>query len=278
MLLLEGTAFFPSVATLEAGDPLEGDLVFDPMWLVTKLDEICGQNPDSLDAWLEANAHPREKCLLEDNRNYPLLRTKLLADVFVRELRKRRAVWCWFQSDHESAAMWSIYANAGVAVKTYAGELKGSLPTVCDFQVERIKYAHRTDTSSPSYLNPETGSNQDLILRPHLIKGIEYQHEHEVRVVTTCLPYEKGRLVKGIAVAKLVKEVVLSPLLPFEEAKAIEFVIQKHRWESTVPSVRRSSILGHIAESQEDKALIREGLIERYQPTEPDLPFPLKEL
>lgn len=133
-LLLEGTAFFPSVATLRSGDPLEGALAPEPVWLITKLHEVCGQNVDSLDEWLESNANPGEKSLLELNRDDGFLRTNLLAEVFVRELAKRRAVWCWFQSENESAAMWSIYANAGVAVKTYAGELIGSLPTASDFQ------------------------------------------------------------------------------------------------------------------------------------------------
>jgi hypothetical protein len=53
---LEGKAFFPSVATLQKGDPLEGDLIPDPPWLMTRLSEVCGGNIAPLDEWLEQKA------------------------------------------------------------------------------------------------------------------------------------------------------------------------------------------------------------------------------
>ena len=277
MLLLQGTAFFPSVATLRAGDPLEGDLVPEPEWLMTKLHELCALNTNLLEAWLEAKADDVESIFLKHNRDDPALRTKYLSEIYVRELAKRRAVWCWFQSLHESAAMWSLYANAGIAIRTSVGDLMDALPPSIDFQIAPIAYVNRSASSSLRYFNPEADTNQELIARPHLIKGIEYEHEHEVRITTTCAPDEKGHLVKGIAVANLVKEVVISPLLPFDEAKAVELVIRNHPWEKAAPSIRRSSILGGIAEREESIARVADRL-HTFQWTEKDLPFPLTEL
>ena len=61
--------------------------------------------------------------------------------------------------------------------------------------------------------------------------------------VTSCPSGEKGSVVGGISVDKLVHEVVISPLLPYGEAKAIEIQIHKHDWRDK-PVIRRSSLLG----------------------------------
>src|SRR5947208_10696504 len=52
-LLLEGTSFFPSIATLRAADPLEGNLHPDAPWLNSALSQLHGQpEADKLDEWL----------------------------------------------------------------------------------------------------------------------------------------------------------------------------------------------------------------------------------
>jgi hypothetical protein len=276
LLLLDGKAFFPSVATLRSSDPLEGLLYADAPWLIGKLRELKGDDAaNELDDWLIARADESEKRNIKANCENPLYFSRALAELYVRELAKRRAVWCWFDSEIESAAMWSIYGHSGIAVGTSLGTLEKALPSNRDFQIAEIKYAKRYP-NHPDWFNPE--SNDRRIHRPHLIKTLEYGHEKEFRVVTSCLPGEKGTLVRGIDWNMLVESIIISPLLPYEEAKAIERLLEQHEWKSK-PDIHRSSLLGDIAENEEFGA----GFAERWRAQfgeneEPGLPALIKEL
>lgn len=271
-MLLQGKAFFPSVATLKSGDPLEGDLVPEPEWLIGKLDGSTDLFP-----WLEQGAKPLESMFLRDGDN-PHMRTKILADIYIRELAKRRAVWCWFHEQHESAGMWSVYGAAGIAVATRLGSLTAALQTDVEFQIANIRYVNRNPTSPSRYFDPEAAENQEVIHRPHLLKGQEYRHEQEIRITTACLPDERGRLVTGIN-ANFIEQVVISPLLPYDEAEALKSVIQQQPvWGHSTPVITRSSILGRIADEEESKATISAQWLEAAQEAEPELPQTLAAL
>jgi hypothetical protein len=261
LLMLEGKAFFPSVATLRSDDKLEGAGVCDETELCGCLD--ADGNP-ALFAWLGNNTSNIEKIYLTNAE--PELRSEILADVYIRELAKRRAVWCWFQKECESAAMWSIYAHAGVAVRTDFKALKEALPDKFKFQTARIKYCKRD--------NPYTPVDQAFWVRPHLIKGEEFAHEHEVRITTFCLHEEPGREIKLSNVTRMIKEVVISPRVPFGEAEAILSVIKRYAWGSPA-TLRRSSMLGHLIEKEQHAAKIDEIFREHWDSEEPDLPSPL---
>src|ERR1700731_2643935 len=170
-LLLEGTGFFPSIATLRAADPLEGDLHPDAPWLNGALSKLHGQEvADELDSWLLAGTEDWVRRHHELNKDNPQSNTAFFADLYQRALAKRRAVSCWFASDIESGGMWSVYGHGGVAVGTTVGALKGSLPNNRHFQMSRIRYADRR-CSSPYRFNPEAKEDAPYIHRPHFIKG-----------------------------------------------------------------------------------------------------------
>lgn len=276
LLLLEGKAFFPSVATLRNSDPLEGLLYADAPWLIGKLRDLKGDDAaNALDEWLIAQADESEKRSIKANCENPPYFSRALAELYVRELAKRRAVWCWFDSDIESAAMWSIYGHSGIAVGTTLGTLKKALPGTRDFQIAEIKYAKRYP-NQPDWFNPE--SNDGRIHRPHLVKTLEYGHEKEFRVVTSCLPEEKGTLVRDINWHSFAESIIISPLLPYEEAKAIERLLERHEWKSK-PHIHRSSLLGDIAEDEEFAADVTEGWRTQFgEDEEPGLPALIKEL
>jgi hypothetical protein len=276
-LLLEGTSFFPSIVTLRAADPLEGDLHPDAPWLNSALNKLHGQpEADKLDEWLLAQAQDWERRHQELNKDNPQSNTAFFADLYQRELAKRRAVWCWFASDIESAAMWSIYGHGGVALGTTVGRLRQSLPTNRHFQISRIRYADR-QSSSPHYFNPESGSDGPYIHRPHFIKGREYAHEQEVRVATFCHGQDKGRVIRGILVDELVREIVLSPLWPHGEAKAVSAVLKKHAWKKQ-PSIRTSELLGSLPERAETSERFELFFYEHGEFNEEGVPLLMREL
>ena len=171
--------------------------------------------------------------------------------------------------------MWSIYGNYGIAVGTNLGALKEALPASRAFQIAAIRYAKK-HPNQPDWFNPE--SNDERIHRPHLIKTLEYGHEKEFRVVTSCLPHEKGAHIRDIEWNTLVKTIIISPLLPYHEATAIETCLRRHEWTS-MPDIHRSSLLGDIAEDEHFSDGLRERLRDHFgEEEEPNLPALIKEL
>ena len=142
-LLLEGKAFFPSVATLRKSDCLE--CICDP--LTASLQYELSKDPArygtlcaSIDEWLKkhgpGSVPPRQLYHYEEH--------------YVEILRQQRAVWCWHNSEMESAAMWPIYGERGIAVKTDVASLKAALPSG-EFLIARVKYLKR-DPGAPTIL------------------------------------------------------------------------------------------------------------------------------
>jgi hypothetical protein len=249
-LLLKGTSFFPSVATLRAADPLEGDLHPAAPSLNSALSKIHGQpGVNELETWLLETAEEWIRNYHNLNKNNAQFNTELFADLYQRQLAKRRAVWCWFSSDIESAGMWSVYGHGGVAVGTTVGALKNALPDNRHFQLSRIRYADRR-VSSPHRFSPRRKKDAPYIHRPHFIKGREYMHEQEVRVATFCHGQEKGATIRKIAAGRLVREIILSPIWPHGEAKAVAEILRKQDWPSP-PRIRMSSLLGSAPEDNE---------------------------
>jgi hypothetical protein len=277
MLLLESKAFFPSVSTLRSGDPLEGDLMPEPEWLMGKLLELAGTDFANLEQWLLDRAGDW-KGPLEKNPDDGSLRTSQLVEVYVCELAKRRAVWCWHHAEGESAAMWSLYGYAGIALGTSLGNLKAALPQDVPFQIAEIKYAERNLPCSPSYFDPEEKENEHRIHRPHLVKGQEYEHENEVRVITDCHPSRKGRFIRNLNAGVLIREVVVSPLIPSQEAEAIESQITRHDWPERKPLIRRSSILGRKGHEEKSMRPVLQKYAERVGEVEVNLPRPFNQL
>lgn len=239
LLLLEGKAYFPSIASLCKDDPFEGRLFCGPEWLMT----VLGGSRDaegSLDKWLRKHANSWESELLDSHETSPSLRSQLLSDIYTRELRDRRTAWCWFQNDLESAGMWSVYGDKGIAVRTNLDALKASLPSNRSFQLAKMRYVDRR-SSAPEAFDAE-GKDRSLILRPHLLKAIEYQHENEIRVITECPAKCGGVIVEGIDWNILIEDIVISPLLPAQEAAAVKAMLEKFPWQKSV-RIERSSLL-----------------------------------
>ena len=275
-LLMEGISFFPSIAKLRSGDPLEGDLHPDAIWLSDALAKLHGAPASNeLDDWLVSQASDSERDYQDKNKNDPTANTLFLTSKYLRELAKRRAVWCWFASDIESAGMWSIYGRGGVAVGTTLGALKKSLPSTRHFQISRIRYAGRGRASFTQF-NPEAPEDIPYIHRPHFVKGMEYKHEQEVRVATFCHGQKNGTTVRDIDADTLIREIVLSPIWKHREAKAVANLLQKHQWKQR-PIIRTSDLLGDLPD-QEDISDRFDEFFKQYEYTEDGVPQLMREL
>lgn len=238
LLLLEGKAFFPSVKTLRRDDPLECICEEDAQWLQHELSRDYGRY-QNLCAWLDEWI---KKHGAGDVSSRPFFHYE---EHYIEMLRQLRAVWCWHNAELESAAMWSIYGERGVALRTDVAGLNAALKTG-EFLIARIKYLRR-DPEAPSFwYGWDRSTDRQFVLRPYLVKSAEYAHESEVRVITHCPPRTPGWLIEDIDVSASIKEVVVSRSVPHEEFLAIERMLKK-RFD--VP-MRQSTLLGHLIEEQ----------------------------
>jgi hypothetical protein len=275
LLLLEGKAFFPSVSNLCKDDPFEGRLFCEDEWLMGELSALLDRETESkLDQWLRERANPLEREYIDSLNTSPSYRTRLLSSIFTRELRERRAAWCWFQDDLESAGMWSVYGHKGVAVRTNLKSLKSALPSTSSFQVARMRYVDRRPCSVSAF--HAEGNDRHFILRPHLLKAIEYKHENEIRVVTVCQAKSGGILVDQIDWHSLIEGILISPLLPVQEASAIKEMLEKYPWEKSV-NIDRSELLPDNRMHSDD-GLFEASYQDKCECSQLGLPDPIAEL
>jgi len=225
-LLLEGKAWLPSIASLEAMDPLEGKLGYDfyqDLW-----NELDRQGLGSqTESWLRGNLDPAMQHFLGLNPTSANLSGRVVGEAFSEFLARRRAAWCWFRSDLESAAMWSIYGDRGIAVRTTIDQLAKAFPPGKEKIITDMIYVDRRPCAENS-LQRLIHDSPDKLLRPYFLKVVEYKHEAEVRLVAHCPEGATGVLVTNIDVMELIQEVVISPLLPPEEAESIKSCLSKH--------------------------------------------------
>lgn len=220
LLLLDGKAWLPSIATLQSMDPLEGrlgDNFHENLWA-----ELHRQGlREETEKWLHESLDPSMQRMLGLNPGHYHLTSRVLGSAYAEILARRRVAWCWFKSDLESAGMWSIYGNRGIAVTTSPEQLNQSFPAGKERTIENMIYVDRRPCADNS-LQRLIHERPEAILRPYFIKAAEYEHEGEVRLVAHCPVGAAGILVKDIEVENLINEIVISPLLPLDESEAIK--------------------------------------------------------
>jgi len=95
-------------------------------------------------------------------------------------LRESMAINCWHRSDWESAAMWSQYANAGIAIQTTFAGLTAALPQ----ESGDSKNSHHVFVGLVKYIDYESASvPEGNVYWPFMHKRESFSHEREVRAV-----------------------------------------------------------------------------------------------
>lgn len=217
-LLKKQRTFIPKLATLQKNDPFEGRLSIyeghqEAMCLNGELRRAV--------SWLRRTK--ADGGTLADLEMKPG-RQPRLAQVWMRELTRRRAVWCWHESKDECMGQWRIYGKeAGVAIRSdvesvlrvLSGEGKNR-----DVAFGRVFYL---PANQPSDLRE---SARDLARNPIFVKNCIYAHEKEVRFVLPDGPWEHPGYPIQTKPCSFVKEVVLSPLFMPSEGFALKEVIE----------------------------------------------------
>ena len=163
---------------------------------------------------------------------------------------KGTLVSCWYQSDHQSEAMWKLYSDQlkGVAIRTTVGALSQSLQKSKAIDkkifIGKIKYL---DYGSAT-LTPK-----DCVVDGHivpLLKRISFSHENEVRAffvgdasssnIETFVPSSRQI---SVDVKGLIHAVYISPYSNVPFANAVKAVCKVFGLEC---SVTQSDLLGGV--------------------------------
>lgn len=243
---LHGNVFIPTIEKLQQGDIREGREQFD---YVTAAHGFTTTEYNKLYEWV------REKRLsdalrknLDNNQNYLGANRVEVLKEFYRFQRRSRFAWCWFRSEHESAAMWAFYGNKGVAIRSSIARLKRALePCNQDWLVSELKYVSLQDLDWESFIATDDG--REWIRRPFLLKGLEYAYENEVRLVTVAGERERkgGFGLEGMLPGELIEEVRFWPDIPEACIESIRALVRlKH------PGVAAKLRSSRIRESSPD--------------------------
>lgn len=95
------------------------------------------------------------------------------------EKKKKAAISCWHINESESAAMWEIYSKGGhgIAVRTRMSKLNAAIQKPNDYELEgfKVKYIDFDLEYKADYNYFE--------LLPFMNKRLEFEHEHEYRLM-----------------------------------------------------------------------------------------------
>lgn len=222
---LNGLVFIPSVAKLRTGDPFEGEFFEEITWFNTAFHDHYGDDANAIDDWMfKELCVDHERHYIEINKTYPNAAAEIFRRHYFDFIRRTRFAWCWFQSYRESAAMWSVYGNQGVAIKSTVGKINAVLEnTGREFIYGRLTYVDYRSGVSTEF-NPEKRSDYHLLLRPFFLKRREYESENEVRFVTSGADRDNrgGILLKSLLPQDWISEIRLWPGLTRDEEQSIK--------------------------------------------------------
>jgi hypothetical protein len=227
---LNGQVFVPSVAKLRAKDPFEGEFYENIAWFNAAFQEHYGNEARGVEEWIiKVLCSDSERELIHINKNNPNganAAPMVLRKHYFDFVRRTRFAWCWFQSNRESAAMWSVYGNQGVAIKTTVGKLSALFETAGrDFIYGRMTYVDYESGVSTEF---DPSRDSCLLLRPFLLKRKEFESEQEVRFVTAGNDRDEreGILLTNLRAKDWIAAIRLWPGLNAGEAMSILKVVE----------------------------------------------------
>ena len=180
------------------------------------------------------NLHPE---LAEVIKSFP----SLMSD-FWMQLTRFTLINCWHENDHESEAMWKLYANAngGLAVKTGFDSFVKSFITEDRIHIGKVQYADYDHDLIP----------EDDPLSPYLHKRKSFEHENEVRAIVQNVPtgpitklqddYGTGTYYE-VNLNLLIQEVVVDPFTPEWFLDLVNLVAKRYDLQAPIVRSRLAS-------------------------------------
>jgi hypothetical protein len=222
LLYLEGRLSLSSVRELRRMDPQEGVQQWDH---ITHADAFSSEEYGELREYVKSLLSPQQLRVFELNKEYPGANQQELFRRWHKILIATRYALCFFHSRHESIAMWRLFAPKGFAIHTSLDCLESALKgTNRAWRISRIRYWDKSTEIVPD----DTHNDPELraILRyPHLLKGMEYKYENEVRLCTVDSAARSHLMVENVPPETWIQEIRVSPDIWHEDAELLRKLI-----------------------------------------------------
>lgn len=226
-MIRERKVFIPTLATLQQDEPTEGRLAEEFQIFPSPTFEERFNN--KIGKWLRNKASNEEKAELKEEADRGEADSAwtgspdILRTIWLREIAKRRYVWCWFGSKNESIAQWRLYADGGIAIRSTPQRVIDALdlPRGLPVKAWPVFYASADHRIAPPKDMP---SGNEVMRRPFILKSIAFEYEKEIRLVFPQQRYSGGGSTGATVTLKdtsFIQEVKTSPDLHGGEDLAI---------------------------------------------------------
>ena len=158
--------------------------------------------------------------------------------------RQSIAMNCWYAGEHESAAMWLLYATDGIAIQTTMGRLRSSFPKVEEGDAAKTNAVF---LGLVRYVDYETEAMPaDNFLWPFVHKRRSFAHEQELRALIWAPGVQNGSLTfletgvppEGLNVPvkleTLIEKVYVAPSSPKWFARTVAAVAERFGCQAPV--------------------------------------------
>src|SRR5437667_3125556 len=172
-LNLSGTVYVPTVAQLKKSDSKEGLAAVSAEW---RFGHLFDHELDTIEKIFEALPPEEQKRIRATNPSNlveAMQSSETIANFYDEQQAQLKCAWCWHCSSHESAAMWKLYADSGVAIQTTLHKIAAAIPSDIRFEAARIQYGDR-ESGKPDSFNPEAPGITDVLGRAYLFKNNDY--------------------------------------------------------------------------------------------------------
>lgn len=220
-LNLSGTVYVPTIGQLKRSDPKEGLAAVSAEW---RFGYLCDHKPDAINKMVEAFPPEKQNLIRAGDPSSladMMQNSQIITDGYDQQQSQRVCAWCWHCSSHESAAMWRLYADSGVAIQTTLERIAAAIPDTIHFEATRIQYGNR-ESDKPDSFNPEAPGVKDVLDRAYLFKNNDYEFEKEVRLVIDAQNPGCGRVIRNVDANRLIQQIVVSPWTELNEFNALQ--------------------------------------------------------
>jgi hypothetical protein len=224
LLYLDGRLRLSSISRLRGLDPFEGTRLWDH---VTQTEAFNGPEYKELfDYVRDRHLSPDDQKLLTANRGYPGANQRIIFDHWHRLVVSTRYALCLFASEHQSIAMWRLYAPHGFAIRTRLSALEKGLESISSkWRISRMRYINAQDeVTSDDVFNDN--QLKEALRRPFFLKAQEYSYENEVRLVTIDPRALPSIEVEGASASEWMEQIVISPELWSRDADLLKQLIE----------------------------------------------------
>jgi len=217
-LYLQGRIRLSSVQELRRLDPQEGVQQWDD---VTQTDAFSPVEYAELRDYIKSTMSPQELKLFEANQAHPKANQEEIFRRWHKILIATRYGLCFFESPHESVAMWNGYALNGVAIRTSMNSLETALKdTNRPWRISKMLYWDKSREITPddTHYDPVL---KEILRHPYLVKGKEYEYEKEIRLCTVDPARRRHLIVQRVPPESWIQEIRISPKIWHQDAEVL---------------------------------------------------------